>query len=826
MEWYGKWFQIGQIPENALYGSYNYSLVFLSYVIAVLASYVALDVSSQLRRQTKRSAFAYWLVGGAFAMGAGIWAMHFIGMLAFVLPKTMQMTYDFLWTGLSMIAAILTASIALCFFRLKQPQPKHYLTSGIVLGSAIPTMHYLGMTGMNNVTIRYLPWVFSLSILIAIVAASVALWLAVHSDKGSFKQRVRLRFGSALIMGLAIAGMHYTGMAGTVFTQKATEMTGFSLDPTGLSVSIGTVGICILIVALIVTTAKYFFSLVQQEKEFLGAILKNMKDGVMVCDPVGSLTMFNRTTEELYGPLVAQHPEKWVKAYPLHEPGTNLPLALEKHPLNCALRGEKVKGVEVVAFAKSGNPRNLLMDGQLLRGSEDDKLGAVVVFHDITERKKMEDHLKHQATHDPLTNLPNRVLLTDRLNQEIARASRNRSFVAVLFFDLDRFKNINDSLGHDVGDLLLQAVASLISNSIRKTDTLARLGGDEFILVIPVKKHEEIIPVVTKILNLFTKPLNIASREFNISTSIGISVYPTTQDISSLLKNADLAMYQAKGKGGATYQFFDASMHLEATTRLELENQLHGALARDEFILHYQPIIDSQTKRIAGFEALVRWQHPTKGLVPPLDFIPVAETTGLITPIGEWVLRTACTTISEISGLVSYPLQLAVNISPSQFHRHDMAESIAQVLKETNFPPEHLDLELTESIFMEPSERILKMFQKLAGMGVSLVIDDFGTGYSNLSYLKRFKIGKIKIDKSFVRDLIKDSADMALIMGMVTMAHALGLRVVAEGTETQEQVGLLGTTKCNELQGYYFGSPKPIEHWYEYFQKQRRCGRL
>lgn len=296
--------------------------------------------------------------------------------------------------------------------------------------------------------------------------------------------------------------------------------------------------------------------------------------------------MFNRTAEELYGPLVAQRPEKWVKAYPLHEPVTNLPLALEKHPLKCALEGEEVKGVEVVAFAKkSGDRRNLLMDGQLLRGSENDKLGAVVVFHGITERKKMEDHLKHQATHDPLTNLPNRVLLTDRLNQEIARANRNRSFVAVLFFDLDRFKNINDSLGHDVGDLLLQAVASLISNNIRKSDTLARLGGDEFILVAPVKSHEDVIPLVTKVLNLFTKPFNIASREFNISTSIGISVYPTTRDISSLLKNADLAMYQAKAKGGGTYQFFDASMHVQATTRLELENELHGALARNEFNL-------------------------------------------------------------------------------------------------------------------------------------------------------------------------------------------------------------------------------------------------
>jgi len=439
------------------------------------------------------------------------------------------------------------------------------------------------------------------------------------------------------------------------------------------------------------------------------------------------------------------------------------------------------------------------------------------VSRDITERHRFEETIRHQAFHDALTGLPNRMLFKDRLTLEIAHAKRNKQMLAVLFLDLDRFKLVNDTLGHGLGDQLLKIIAKRLVGYVREDDTVARLGGDEFTILLPeIIQVENAAKVARKILQAVREPVHIDIHELYITTSIGIALYPNDgEDAESLLKNADTAMYRAKENGKNNYQLYTPAMNARALDRLTIENGLRRALDRNEFVVYYQPKINIGTGMIVGMEALVRWHSVDRGLIPPGEFIPLAEDTGLIVPIGEWVLRTACAQNKAWQDAGYPPMRVAVNLSARQFQLQNLVEVISRVLKETGLDPCWLELEITESVAMQNAEYTVKMLCELKEMGIQLVIDDFGTGYSSLSYLKRFPISKLKIDKSFVNEIGMDQDNEAIVSTVIVLGQSLKLGVVAEGVETEEQYDFLRQRQCDEMQGYLFGEPVPAEKFEE-----------
>jgi len=435
------------------------------------------------------------------------------------------------------------------------------------------------------------------------------------------------------------------------------------------------------------------------------------------------------------------------------------------------------------------------------------------IFTDMTEHKRAEERIRYLANHDGLTGLPNRTLLHDRIRQALAQASRHRTQVALLFVDLDRFKVINDTLGHAIGDRLLETVSTRLLACMREEDTVARHGGDEFVVVLPnVAQPQDAAHAAQKIVDTLSAPYLLQDRELYVTPSIGIGVYPSDgEDVQVLVKNAEAAMYHAKEAGGSTYQFYAAEMNAHAHERLDLENDLRRALKRGELLLHYQAQVETDTGRITGMEALIRWRHPERGLVSPAAFIPVAEETGLIIPIGEWVLRQACMQTKAWQEAGHPGLRMAVNLSGRQFLHGDLLQTVSGILQETGVDPHTLELELTESMLMQHTEETIATLEELSLLGVQLAIDDFGTGYSSLSYLKRFPVHRLKIDQSFVRDITTDPGDAAIADAIIAMAHSLSLGVIAEGVETAEQLEFLHSHRCEEVQGYHFSRPLPAE---------------
>jgi len=436
---------------------------------------------------------------------------------------------------------------------------------------------------------------------------------------------------------------------------------------------------------------------------------------------------------------------------------------------------------------------------------------------DITERKRMEEAIRHQAHHDPLTNLPNRLLLMDILSIELAKAQRGKKRFAVLFLDLDRFKYINDTLGHDTGDQLLKEVAERLRRSVRASDTVSRMGGDEFnILLTEIPHADDIITIAQKVVDSFGKPYVIGGHEFHMSTSIGISIYPEDgETMEALFKNADIAMYHAKGQGGNSYQFFNPTMNTRLIERMRLERWLRQALHRSELAVHYQPQFSIDTRQVISAEALVRWRHPELGMLAPARFIPIAEEIGLINAIDEWVLKTTCVQFKEWHDAGLPRICATVNLSAKPLQKSDFVERIAGILREAGFDPHHLDLEISESVAMRHLEQAIPNMIKLAEMGVGISIDNFGTGYSSLNYLKKLPIRKLKIDKSFIQGIATESAGRAIIGAVTAIARDMNLRVIAVGVETGEQLEFLKSIGCLEVQGFLFSRPLPAEEFRE-----------
>ena len=541
----------------------------------------------------------------------------------------------------------------------------------------------------------------------------------------------------------------------------------------------------------------------EQSLSLLVATLEATADGILVLDERSNVVRYNQKFLDLWGiSQTISSTEQKNEILSLACTRLTQPDAYCFQQLTVSKRETNYELLEL----KNGKIIECYAQVQHL---QDKNLGLVWSFRDVTERQKAEQLVKHQAFHDALTGLPNRTYFDRQLKAALTAIRQSEGILAVMFFDLDRFKTINDTLGHEMGDLLLKRVVERLLKCVRERDVIARWGGDEFTLLLPqISDRQAATAVANRILEILQPAFNLEGHQLRVTSSIGIAVYPDDgEDAETLLKNADVALYQAKYEGRNNYQHYNLDLNFQAKERLALDHRLYDALEQEEFVLHYQPIIDVQKGKIVKMEALLRWQHPKMGLVPPDVFIPLAEENGAILAIGEWVLQQACAQNSSWQKMGLTSLCMSVNLSPRQFKQHDLVSIVANILAKTELPPSSLELEVTETVTIQNGNTAKTLLDQFHQMGISLAMDDFGTGYSSLSYLKQFAFKTIKIDRSFVQKALDNNADMAIIKAIVDLGFALGIEVVAEGVETRELKDFLQNLNCQYMQGYYFSKP-------------------
>jgi diguanylate cyclase (GGDEF)-like protein/PAS domain S-box-containing protein len=545
------------------------------------------------------------------------------------------------------------------------------------------------------------------------------------------------------------------------------------------------------------------------EQQRADVTLNSIGDAVLSTDLSGTVTYLNPVAERMTG---------WARQEALGRPVAEVFQIIDaamrepaRNPMDQAIQLDRVLGLtpNCLLIRRDGFETPIEDSASPIHDRGGQVIGAVIVFRDVSQARAMSLQAVYLAQHDFLTDLPNRVLLNDRLTQAIALAHRHGQRLAVLFLDLDRFKHVNDSLGHAIGDTLLQSVARRLVTCVRSSDTVSRQGGDEFVVLLSEIGHaDDADACAQKIGNALAPPHDVGDHHLHVTATIGISIYPDDgPDAETLIKCADTAMYQAKDGGRNTYQFFEPHMNARAVERQAIEAGLHRALARSEFVLHYQPTIDLDTGAMTGVEALIRWAHPERGLVFPNDFVPVAEDSGLIVPIGQWVLCEACRQARAWIDEGRRPMAVAVNISAAEFRDPRFLEHVRAVLTDNRLDARYLQIELTESSLVRHAESTVVTLQALKDMGVQLAIDDFGTGYSSLSYLRQFPINVLKIDQSFVHEISADPMGTSIVCAVISMGRSLGYRVIAEGLETEEQLVFLRTQRCSEGQGNYFSGP-------------------
>jgi diguanylate cyclase (GGDEF)-like protein/PAS domain S-box-containing protein len=570
------------------------------------------------------------------------------------------------------------------------------------------------------------------------------------------------------------------------------------------------------LVGSMIERATYAMALFE-EKERAQITLNSIGDGVVSTDAAGRVTYLNAVAEDLTGwSLKDARGRPFECIFQIIDATTRLPA---DNPMTRAIRDERTAGLtpNCVLIRRDGTESAIEDSAAPIYDRQAAVAGAVMVFHDVSVARALTLKMSYLAQHDSLTDLPNRVLLNDRLNEALSLCSRYQRKVAILFLDLDHFKHINDSLGHEVGDILLQSVARRLFTCVRSSDTVGRQGGDEFVIVLWEVRHAQDAGVTaTKILNTLRKPYRIRGHELHVTGSIGIVTYPDDgDDVETLINKADAAMYQAKHGGRDRFRFFKSALSATAIERQSLEASLPLAIERRELVLHYQPKHDLTSGDIVGAEALVRWRHPQLGLIPPVRFVPIAEDCGLIVPVGRWVLREACRQAREwqVAGLPT--LSIAINVSAAELRTPDFISGVGDILKETGLEPRYLELDLTEAALIEDSRSVADMLRELREIGVLLALDDFGTGRSSIATLKRFPLDTIKIDGSIVRDARTEKGGADKLSAMIGMGKNLQLQVVAEGVETQQQLEILQRCGCPQGQGFYFSRPLPPEDFGE-----------
>jgi diguanylate cyclase (GGDEF)-like protein/PAS domain S-box-containing protein len=556
-------------------------------------------------------------------------------------------------------------------------------------------------------------------------------------------------------------------------------------------------------------------------ESWFNAVIDSVADGIVTLDADGTIAWLSRSAEAIF-----DYPREAVVGGSLGlllGPGAGDPRAVVEGLLAAPPEGPGPgRPRELNARRRSGEP--IAIEAEATAIDQGGRRMVILAVRDITVRRQTEETLKSLAYHDPLTGLPNRLLFHDRVSQGIERARRLRQPLTVMLVDLDRFKLINDSLGLEKGDQVLKAVGDRLAGALRKSDTVARLGGDEFmVLLLGTGGAETAAKVAQKLLDGLRPPLRVNGHELTTAASVGIALFPHDgDDADTLIKNADTALSRAKEQGRNHYQFYTEDMNSTAFERLMLESHLRKALEQGEFVIHYQPKVSLAHGRVVGVEALLRWQHPDLNLVPPSEFIPLAEETGLIVPIGEWVLKTACEEVARWHRAGFGPLDLAVNLSARQFQQRALTDTIAGVVAASGLPPAAVELELTESVIMRDAAESARRLRELTDLGFRLAVDDFGTGYSSLGYLRSFPISSLKIDRSFVRDLERDASGAAIPRAIAGLARSLGLKVVAEGVETRGQLEILRELGCEEMQGYLFSRPLPADEMVALLREGRR----
>lgn len=553
----------------------------------------------------------------------------------------------------------------------------------------------------------------------------------------------------------------------------------------------------------------------------LNSILDTAVDAIVVTDEQGNIETFNRSAETMFCYSASQAIGKPIEILMTEDGARD-----HKKKLSAALanRHQQIAGSasEIAGRRQDGSvfPAEISLSLCHL----DDRRLFTAIFRDVTERRNFEDYLAHSANHDSLTGLPNRRLLQERLQQAIDHAAISKSWVSVWFVDLDGFKMVNDVMGHAAGDELLIEAGRRMISGVKSTDMVARFGGDEFTIINSgIHNRTEVSHAVEHFMSALSRPFTLRGRELTLSANVGIAFYPEHAVLASeLIVHASAAMLFAKASGRNLYRFFDPVMHSQSAERLTLENELRRGIERDELLLHYQPQIDVATGRIVGLEALVRWKHPTMGLIQPNRFIPIAEQTGLIVPLGAWVLRHACADLRKLQDMGLAGISVGVNISARQFTDSDILSQIQKAIEETGIDPQHLDVEITESTLMHNPEHVISYLERMKGLGIRLSIDDFGTGYSSLNYLKRFPVDTLKIDRSFVIDIADNPKDEAIAVTIITLAHSMGMTVLAEGVEYARQAEILANHRCDIIQGFLYGKPMPLQNAIALLQSDTR----
>jgi diguanylate cyclase (GGDEF)-like protein/PAS domain S-box-containing protein len=778
---------------HCLAAEHDWRLVALAGTVCALASWVTIVLFHRAKAASGR-ARQIWLSLDAAAGGCGIWATHFIAMLAYTPDAAAG--YNLALTVLSLIFAVVITGVGLSVAVLDFPK-RAAAFGGLIVGGGIAAMHFTGMLALELA--GDIHWSFSLvlaSLALGAAFGCLAFVLAAKRDD------LRHTLGGAVLLAAAIVVHHFTAMGAIAFTADPTRIVdALLLSPAALALIVAGVATIVLSTCCVAALSdRRSEDKLGHQKFLLDAALQNLSQGVCMFDAEGRVTLFNERYANLMGfssaslmgrSLIDLFHELKAAGFP------GDPEEFRQRIMNDIRAG---KSISHTIETPAGRTIHVLE--QPMQGG-----GWVATFEDITEWRESQDQLSHMAHHDALTNLPNRIKFRYELDVALRHSKRNRH-VAVHCLDLDHFKDVNDSLGHPVGDDLLKEVAQRLVAHVREGDSVCRLGGDEFAIVQVIDDLEvpEASLLASRVIEEISAPYLIQGNQLTISASIGISIAPEDgNDPDQLLKNADLALYRAKADGRGTYRFFEVGMDARAQARRLLEVDLRAALSRQEFEIHYQPIQNLKSGRVIAFEALIRWNHPLRGMIPPLSFIPLAEATGLIVPIGDWVLKQACI---DAAGW-SEPVRVAVNLSPAQFRSGNLVSSVSSALDVSGLPGNRLELEITESVLLGNSEANLATLHKLRDLGVCVAMDDFGTGYSSLSYLRSFPFDKIKIDQSFIKDLASRADSMAIVRAVTGLGKSLGILTTAEGVETEEQLALLRLEGCSEVQGYLMSRPRP-----------------